>query len=115
MTKKQRKSRTSFSVLHKAETLTLLEELNSNGHAWLKIEKKKNKVNNQVVVFHTKQEIAKHYGVSKQAISNLDCLSGDDKQKILQEAALIKENNLNPRKSRIQVLFNLFLSSKNSN
>lgn len=107
LTKKQRKTRTSFSVLHKAEALTLLEELESKMHASLKIEKNKltnNEVRLQVVVFHTKQEIGKHYGVTKQAITNLDSLSRAIR--VMTTASLIKEKNLDPHKSRIQVPLN---------
>lgn len=104
------KQRTKFSIVHKAEALDLLDELEAKGSCALSVSRKKKRKRRrvegtEVLVFHTKKEIADHYKVKKSTISNLVALSGDQKEAIRQKAAQIKQNNLNAEQSRLQVRF----------
>jgi len=109
---KSRKKRTTFTLVDKAQALDLLDELEENGVAVLKIEdkskKKKKKASRaEVKVFKSKQEIGDHYNVGKSTISGLVSLSDERKQNIRERAASIKKNHL---VFRLFLLF-LFCSS----
>ena len=105
----KRKKRTTFTLVDKAQALDLLDELEENGVAVLKLadksKKKKKKSSAEVKVFKSKKEIGDHYNVGKSTISGLVGLSDERKQKIRERAASIKKNHLDEKSSRLQVIF----------
>ena len=92
--KKEWKKRTRFNC---QGILDLLDDCSLKGHCSLKVQKGGKKKIEEVLVFHRQDEIANHYGVGKQTISNLANSGEEEKSKIRQDAAM------NPKKSTIQV------------
>ena len=109
----KRKKRTTFTIVDKAQALDLLDALEENGTAVLKLDekskKKKKKYPAQCKVFTSKKEIGLHYNVGKSTISGLVGLPDETKQKIRERAASIKKNRLDEKYSRLQVVVAFFV------